>query len=157
VFDPDLSTVGDGVSINHAFATPGLYRITATFTDVRGVSSSGSTEVNVTGSADTVPPVGTVSINTGATWATSTSVSVAVPATDNIGTVTNVALSNDGVTWTTRAYGPNQAWTLPSSNGPKTVSVKWKGRRRQLVRRSDRQQSRSIRPHRWRRRRRTHS
>jgi hypothetical protein len=70
-------------------------------------------------------PSGTVSVAAGATYASGTSVTVAVPGTDSGTGVSQVALSNNGTTWTTRAYAATQAWTLSSANGTKTVHVKW--------------------------------
>jgi hypothetical protein len=75
---------------------------------------------------DSVAPGGTVAIASGATYATNTVVTIATAATDPGSGLSQVALSNDGVSWTTRAYAASQAWTLSSSNGTKTVWVKWK-------------------------------
>jgi hypothetical protein len=47
-------------------------------------------------------------------------------AADTGSGVDQVALSNDGTTWTTRAYAPTQAWTLSSTNGTRTVYAKWR-------------------------------
>jgi hypothetical protein len=78
------------------------------------------------GGTDIVPPLGTVSIADGATWTNTPLVDVATSATDATSGVSEVALSNDGTTWTTRAYAAIQAWTLPSTNGTHTVWVKWR-------------------------------
>ncbi|HET7181454.1 MAG TPA: hypothetical protein VFI15_04395, partial [Candidatus Limnocylindrales bacterium] len=75
---------------------------------------------------DAAAPTGSVSIQGGATFTRSTSVTVAVGATDAGSGMSQVALSNDGVTFTTRAYAASQAWTLASTNGARTVYVKWK-------------------------------
>jgi hypothetical protein len=45
--DPDLQSDGDAIEVTHAFGTPGRYRVTATFTDVRGITSTGSTVIHV--------------------------------------------------------------------------------------------------------------
>jgi hypothetical protein len=74
---------------------------------------------------DTAAPTGSLTIASGARYATSTSVSLAVPASAVSG-VSQVALSNDGATWTTRSYGATQAWTLPATNGTRTVYAKWR-------------------------------
>jgi hypothetical protein len=37
-----------------------------------------------------------------------------------------VALSHDGVTWSTRAYAPTQSITLPATDGIRTVYAKWR-------------------------------
>jgi hypothetical protein len=56
-FDPSISSVGDAIATSHVFSTPGRYRITATFTDVRGSTSTGSAVVTV--GADTTAPTTT--------------------------------------------------------------------------------------------------
>jgi hypothetical protein len=71
-------------------------------------------------------PTGTISIAAGAAWTRSTNVMLAVPATDAVSGVSQVALSNNGTTWTTRTYAATQSWTLPATNGPRTVYAKWK-------------------------------
>ncbi|HJP87802.1 MAG TPA: Ig-like domain-containing protein [Candidatus Limnocylindrales bacterium] len=91
--------------------------------DARGHWSDESTDTIV---LDTTAPAGSALISGGATYAGSTVVTVAVAATDAISGLSQVALSNDGTTWTTRAYGANQAWTLAAGDGVKTVHVKWK-------------------------------
>ena len=47
-------------------------------------------------------------------------------ATDPGSGLSQVALSNDGTTWTTRSYAPSQAWNQPATNGTRTVHAKWK-------------------------------
>jgi len=49
-----------------------------------------------------------------------------VPASDGGSGPSQVALSNDGTNWTTRPYAASQAWTLPATNGTRTVYAKWK-------------------------------
>jgi len=73
---------------------------------------------------DLVPPVGTVDIG-GGSFASSQIVSLAIPAVDDESDVSLVALSNDGLFWTTRPYAPTQTWTLSDGEGYKHVSVKW--------------------------------
>jgi hypothetical protein len=75
---------------------------------------------------DTTPPSGSVSINAGAAYATSTAVTVSVSASDRGSGVSQVALSNDGATWTTGTYGATQAWTVSGGDGTKTVYAKWR-------------------------------
>jgi hypothetical protein len=74
---------------------------------------------------DTVAPSGTVSIAGGAAITGTTSVTVAVPATDTTSGINQVALSNDGSTWTAQAYASSAAWILTPGDGNKTVWVKW--------------------------------
>jgi hypothetical protein len=73
---------------------------------------------------DSVPPAGSIAA-VGA-FTNSTSIAVDVPATDTSSEVTHVALSNDATTWSTRSYAPAQAWTLPPTDGTRTVYAKWR-------------------------------
>jgi hypothetical protein len=75
---------------------------------------------------DSLAPTGAVSIASGASYAKSTGVSLSMTATDASSGVSQVALSNDGTNWTTRTYAASQAWTLPATNGTRTVYVKWR-------------------------------
>jgi hypothetical protein len=74
---------------------------------------------------DPAAPTGTVMISAGATYARTSAVTLAVPAVAVSG-ISQVALSNDGFTWTTRTYASTQAWTLAATNGPRSVHVKWR-------------------------------
>ncbi len=74
---------------------------------------------------DVTAPAGSVTIDGGDAYASSADVSLAVPATDAGTGVARIALSNDGVVWTERAYSPTQSWTLSVGDGPKTVYTKW--------------------------------
>ena len=56
--DPSDLADGADIAVHHAFPAAGRYRVTATFTDVRGEKTSGSTVILVSGS-DTTKPVTT--------------------------------------------------------------------------------------------------
>jgi Bacterial Ig-like domain (group 3) len=105
----------------------GAHTIQATYSGVDGIldpSSSGSQPVTVL--PDTTPPSGSVAIADGGLHTSAQGVSLAVPASDAGSGVSTVALSNDGTTWTERAYGPTQSWTLAPGDGTRTVWVKWR-------------------------------
>jgi hypothetical protein len=70
------------------------------------------------------PPVAgsSVAIDGDAEATNTNTATLTVPATNAI----RVAISNDGTNWTTRAYAPSQLWSLPATNGIKTVWVKWR-------------------------------
>ena len=107
------------------FGTAGTYRITASMTDALGTTKTSTKLIAVT--TDTVAPTpGTVAIAGGAAYSRSTAVTVNTSATDAGSGVSQVALSNDGTTWTTRSYAASQPWALPITNGNRTVHVKWK-------------------------------
>jgi hypothetical protein len=75
---------------------------------------------------ENAPPAGTIVVAGGATYSTSPAVTLQVGATDPATGVSMVGLSNDGATWTYRAYAPTQAWTLVAGNGVRTVYSKWR-------------------------------
>lgn len=78
------------------------------------------------GPTDTTPPSGTISVASGATYATSSYVSVSVAATDAGSGLARVALSNDGSTWFQSGYEPRKSWSLDPGNGTRTVWAKWR-------------------------------
>jgi hypothetical protein len=79
-------------------------------------------------SADSTPPVGTVTINGGAAATLNPVVSVSVPATDSGSGMSLLRVSNnaDMSNATTFSYGTPVAWTLPGGDGTKTVYVEWR-------------------------------
>ena len=78
--------------------------------------------------ADFLPPSGnSVSINAGATYATTTSATLTLASADAIEMyITNTAGCASGGTWQT--YATSKAWTLGQSNGTATVYAKFKDR-----------------------------
>lgn len=82
--------------------------------------------------SDTTAPVGTFTINAGATTSADPIVSIADPATDNLTGVSLMAVSNNGTAWRTLPYASSFTWdtTNPtyggvSGLGTKTVSLRW--------------------------------
>ncbi|MFH1859710.1 MAG: Ig-like domain-containing protein [bacterium] len=71
---------------------------------------------------DATIPIGTVSINSGAVYATTTSVTLSLQYGE-AGDVESVSFSNNGVTWTTISGTPStySNWTLEGSDGTKWV------------------------------------
>ena len=81
---------------------------------------------NTAGSPDTVPPTGTISINSGAAATPTTAVTLTLSASDASG-VSQMKFSNDNTTWSTaESYATTKNWTLTSGNGLKTVYAKYK-------------------------------
>ncbi|MDP9437993.1 MAG: Ig-like domain-containing protein [Actinomycetota bacterium] len=75
---------------------------------------------------DTTAPSGTVSINGAAAYTRSTSVSLALSASD-AGGVTWMRFSEDGVKWGEwEPYATTKAWTLVGANGTKTVFAQYR-------------------------------
>ena len=72
---------------------------------------------------DTTVPTGSISVNSGDAYTTSTSVTLTLSATDSTSGVYQVRYSNDGV-WDTEPWetpAPTKTWTLTSGDGTKTV------------------------------------
>jgi parallel beta-helix repeat protein len=71
---------------------------------------------------DKTVPTGSIQINGGASYATSTSVTLTLTATDSISGVSQMRFSNDGTTWSSwESTTTTKAWTLTSGDGPKIV------------------------------------
>ena len=75
---------------------------------------------------DRTPPTGSIQIARGAEMTTTTAVSVFTQVSDALSGVNQMAISNDSTTWTTLAPYQLVPWTLPASNGTRTVWEKWK-------------------------------
>ena len=75
---------------------------------------------------DTTPPTGTITINGGATAASTANVTLTLSASDANGVV-SMQFSNDNTSWSSpESYATSKAWTLASGDGSKTVYVKYK-------------------------------
>ncbi|MHB9036628.1 MAG: glycoside hydrolase domain-containing protein [Armatimonadota bacterium] len=76
---------------------------------------------------DETAPTGSISINSGATYCNSTSVTLTLSATDNSSGVSQMRFSNDGSSWSSwETYATSKAWTLTSGDGTKTAYVQYK-------------------------------
>lgn len=99
---------------------------------VSGWTSYGSGTDTAPAAADftieQTPPTGTVTINAGDAYTTSTSVTLTISASDTGGSgMGQMQFSNDGTTWSSwEAYATSKAWTLTSGDGTKTVYVLFK-------------------------------
>ena len=76
---------------------------------------------------DNVKPVGSISINGGDTYTTSTSVTLDLSATDNIA-VTEMSFRNGtSGSWSAwESYATTKNWTLTVTNGPRTVQARFR-------------------------------
>ena len=107
---------------------PGLYywRVTAGRNAALAVSPVRTMTI-----VDTSPPVGRNILLGGATWTSVDATSLELPAEDAVTSVTKVALSPDGTTWTTRDYPmADSTWPLTqapygSDPGPRSVWARW--------------------------------
>ncbi len=85
-----------------------------------------STPVSVTVLLDATVPTGSININSGAVYATSSAVTLNLAAVDIGSGVGMMSFSTDNATWTTaEAYAASKAFTLSAGDGSKTVFVKY--------------------------------
>jgi YD repeat-containing protein len=99
------------------------------YEDGRGViytyDASGN-RITLASYPDTVPPTGTITINSGATITCNPSITLTLTCSDNIG-CSQMQFSNDNVTYSTpEAYATTKSWTLSPGDGTKTVYAKFK-------------------------------
>lgn len=113
--------------------TDGLtYYFVTTAVNTSGGESGFSNQVSkaIPALADTTPPAGLININGGAAYANSTTVNLAISATDSgsgMGSGAQMQFSNDGVSWSAaEAYATSKVWTLSPGDGIKTVYAKFK-------------------------------
>jgi hypothetical protein len=107
-----------------AVSGDGTHSVSCTATD-----SATNTSFPQTASVkiDTVVPSGTIDINSGATYTSSTSVTLALTCSDGTSLCAQMAFSDDGTTFGAyAAFAASTPYTLPSGDGPKTVYVKFK-------------------------------
>ncbi len=85
-----------------------------------------SSTKSVTVKKDTVVPAGSININSGATYATSQTVTLNLSASDSNSGVGKMSFSTDNIIWTSPvSYSNSKSFTLPSGDGSKTVYVKY--------------------------------
>ncbi|OPX99194.1 MAG: hypothetical protein A4E58_00436 [Syntrophorhabdus sp. PtaB.Bin006] len=81
--------------------------------------------INQVQSPDVTPPVGSISIDSGATYTNNVNVGLHLSCTDNMGCL-SMRFSNDNVTYSSpEIYGTSKAWTLTGGSGLKTVYVQF--------------------------------
>ena len=75
---------------------------------------------------DMTLPTGTITLNSGATYSNSASVTLTLLCSDTNG-CSQMQFSNDNSTWSTaEGYAASKTWTLANNDGSKTVYVKFK-------------------------------
>ncbi|MBI5100540.1 MAG: chitobiase/beta-hexosaminidase C-terminal domain-containing protein [Nitrospirae bacterium] len=101
----------------------------ATTTTLRFYSKDGAdnseTIRSVTYTLDTIAPTGSVSINSGASYVETTSVTLTLSCSDT-GGCAYMKFSNDNSTWSEEPYSTIKIWDLASGNGTRTVYVKFR-------------------------------
>ena len=95
-------------------------------TDNAGNSETVKAEV-YTINTDTIPPTGTVTINSGSAYTNSSTATLTLSCSDSESGCSQMQFSNDNANWSTpEAYVTSTMWTLTSGDGTKTVYVKFK-------------------------------
>jgi hypothetical protein len=90
--------------------------------------AAGNASESYTGTivVDTTAPTGSITINSGAPYTSSTSVTLELSAQDAGSGVFQMRISNDGTNWSDwEPYATSKAWTLTSGDGTKTVNVQY--------------------------------
>ncbi len=106
-------------------ADSGTHNWTAKAYDSAGNSATSMVSLTVNINTDTTPPTGSITINSGAAYTKSTSVTLTLSALDTSG-VSQMCISNTTTCTTWVAYATSTAWTLPTGDGTKTVYVWYK-------------------------------
>jgi hypothetical protein len=116
---------GSALAFTHSGITNGTqyaYRVCP-------VDAAGNVGTGVTATARPAPefdgPVGSVTINAGATYTNKAAVSLSLAATDASG-VASVCISNTATCTTFTAFAATKAWTMANINGTATVRVWFK-------------------------------
>ena len=125
------NTAETSVTIPNHIA-PGTYYIGSIADYGNNVTESDETNNALAGNQiyigiDTTPPVGSVSINSGAAATKNAIVTLTLSATDSQSGVSQMQFSNDDLTWSAaESYATTKSWTLAAVDGPKTVYAKFK-------------------------------
>lgn len=133
VSDMRLSTDGSTWGAWESYATTrawtltlgdGEKRIYVQYRDVLGnTSASCSDSIRL----DTLPPTGTVTIDSGRSFTYSTSVTLACSASDSGSGVSQMRIRNSGTEWGAwETYSPGRLWDLTPGDGAKTVEAQFK-------------------------------
>lgn len=122
---------GSSISGNACASSATRYaQYQVTLTSTTGVSTPTFSSFSAAFSDATAPSTGSISINSGATYSASRSVTLTLSTTDNLdsGSSLSMMIANDsgfsGGAWET--YATSKSWTLASGDGTQTVYVKFK-------------------------------
>ena len=125
----DWTSVGLATEVTHtalSLIDGKQYFVGVRATNGAGLVSAGGYSDGILVQADTISPSGTISINNGALYTMTPTVTLTLSATDNSGVVSQMQFSDDHVTYTpAEPYATTKPWSLPSGDGPKTVYVKF--------------------------------
>ena len=124
------STTGTGTSVTHTYASYATYTVVNTVTDNGGSTASnsaaGCTVTTVSPVAGNGGPDGTVSINGGATYTNSTTVTLSLAKSGGGPNPQTMILSNDNSTWLgPYSFATSYTWNLTPGDGSKTVYARF--------------------------------
>jgi hypothetical protein len=116
-----------------AYATSAAWTLSAgdgtktVYVQYRDIADNGSGSFTDTIILDTTAPTGSVSINGGAAYVGTLSVTLTLSATDAGSGVAQMRFSENGTVWTGwEAYATTRAWALSAGDGVKTVYVQYR-------------------------------
>jgi len=125
--DNSTWTAWEPYATSKAYTLPAGEGLTIVYVQFKNNAEMVSSSVADAILLDTTPPTGSISINSGASYASSTSVSLSLSASDPMSDVYQMRFSNDNTNWSTwEAYATSKAWTLPGGDGSKTVYVQYR-------------------------------
>jgi len=122
-------TAGSSCTMEVTFTPTTVGAKTATLQITSSDPAAPTTTVTLSGTAYDPAPIGTVNINGGATYTTSTSVTLTLSAFDNSGSVTEMRFSNNNSSWSSwELYNTSKDWTLMAlgGDGNKTIYAQFK-------------------------------
>ena len=103
--------------------TPGVNTITIVAFDNYTVPNTTSKTITITyDGTDITPPTGSITINNGAQYANSTAATLTFTSSDTSGPI-EMCISNTSVCSSYQPYVTPKAWTLPATDGTKTVNL----------------------------------
>jgi uncharacterized protein (AIM24 family) len=117
----------EGYSASKAWTIPtgdGTKQVYAQYRDYLGYESTPSSDSII---LDTVPPSGSVDINSGSAYTSSPEVTLSLTASDGGGSgVTRMRFSNDGAAWSDwQDFNTAKSWSLNAEDGEKYVYVQF--------------------------------
>ena len=124
------SATATGTSVTHTYASYATYSVVNSVTDNGGSTATngaaGCTVTTVSPTAGNGGPDGTVSINGGATYTNSTTVTLSLAKSGGGPNPATMQLSNDNSTWLGPfAFATSYTWTMTPGDGTKTVYARF--------------------------------
>src|SRR3989304_5988479 len=127
------TTLDSTLVTSHSVSISGLSSWTTYHFMVKSQDSAGNLSVSsdltftTLAPPDTTAPTGTMSVNSGAAYTTSISVTLTLSCSDAGSGCSQMRLSNNGTTWNAwENNASSKTWTLTSGDGVKTVYVQYR-------------------------------